>query len=67
MWAKKEWQSFLSRQLSGGAIRILPVLLEECDIPPILADIKYADLRKGYYEGFKEIYLALGGEMTTRP
>jgi hypothetical protein len=59
MWAKKEWQSFLSRQLSGGELRILPAVLEECEIPSILADIKYADFRESYYDGFKEIYKAL--------
>lgn len=59
MWAKKEWQSFLSRKLSGSELRILPALLEECDVPPLLADVKYADFRNGYYEGFKEIYKAL--------
>jgi hypothetical protein len=59
MWAKKEWQSFLSRQLSGGELRILPAVLEDCDIPSILADIKYADFRESYYDGFKQIYQAL--------
>jgi hypothetical protein len=68
MWAKKEWQSFLSRQLSQGELRILPALLEDCDIPPILADIKYADFRESYYDGFKDIYRALeagGGDAKT--
>jgi hypothetical protein len=59
MWAKKEWQSFLSRQLSGSNVRILPAILERCDVPSILADIKYADFTESYYSGFKEIYKAL--------
>ncbi|SNS95982.1 TIR domain-containing protein [Tardiphaga sp. OK246] len=59
MWALKEWQSFLARQLSGTDIKILPALLEKCDIPPILADIKYADFTKSYHDGYKEIYNAL--------
>ncbi|WP_027519683.1 toll/interleukin-1 receptor domain-containing protein [Bradyrhizobium sp. WSM1417] len=59
LWTKKEWQSFLSRQLSGSDLRILPALLEDCDVPEILADLKYADFREGYYDGFKEIYKAL--------
>jgi TIR domain len=46
MWAKKEWQSFLSRQLSGGQLKILPAVLEDCEIPSILADIKFADSSK---------------------
>jgi hypothetical protein len=59
LWTAKEWQSFLSRQLSQKTIKILPVLLEDCDVPTILADIKYADFREGYHEGFKQIYEAL--------
>ena len=59
LWTQKEWQSFLSRQLSEGTIRILPVLLEECELPAILADIKYADFRESYNEGFKQIYDSL--------
>jgi hypothetical protein len=59
MWAKKEWQSFLGRQLSGNELKILPAVLEDCDVPPILADIKYADFREGYYDGFKAIHAAL--------
>jgi len=58
-WTKKEWQSFLARQLSGSTLKILPVLLEDCLIPEIIADIKYADFREGYYDGFKQIYDAL--------
>jgi len=58
-WTRKEWQSFLARQLSGSAVKVLPVLLEDCAIPEIIADIKYADFREGYYEGFKQIYEAL--------
>lgn len=59
MWARKEWQSFLARQLSENTVRILPALLEDCKVPSILADIKYADFRGGYYDGFKQIYNAL--------
>jgi hypothetical protein len=59
LWTRKEWQPFLTRQLSGGSLRIFPALFEDCDIPAILSDIKYADFREGYYHGFKQIYEAL--------
>lgn len=48
LWTKKEWQAFLSRQLSGHKLKILPALLEDCAIPEILSDLKYADFRKDY-------------------
>jgi hypothetical protein len=46
-WVRKELSSALMRQLSQKAIKVLPVRLDDCTIPPILADIKYADARKG--------------------
>jgi hypothetical protein len=39
-WVRKELSSALMRQLSQNAIKVLPVRLDDCTIPPILADIK---------------------------
>lgn len=58
-WTTREWQSFLSRQLSGNNVTILPVLIEKCDIPPILSDIKYANFSDSYYSGLQELATAL--------
>jgi hypothetical protein len=55
-WATKEWQAFLARHLSEGSLKILPALLEECEIPSILADLKYADFTEGYQHGLKQIF-----------
>jgi hypothetical protein len=52
IWAQREWQSFLARQLRGDTITILPILLEKCQIPEIIADIKYADFSESYHDGF---------------
>lgn len=59
LWTRKEWQSFLGRQLSESPLKILPAVIEDCEIPTILSDIKYADFRQEYYEGFKQIYEAV--------
>jgi hypothetical protein len=59
IWARKEWHSFLARQLSGTSLRILPALLETCDIPAILADVKYADFTVDYHDGFIQVFNAL--------
>lgn len=58
-WMKKEWQSFLSRQLAGNSVTILPALVEKTPIPAILADLKYADFSKDYHDGLKELRSAL--------
>jgi len=59
IWTKKEWQSYLSRQLAGSAITILPVLIEKCEVPEILADLKYADFTESYHDGLRQLHAAL--------
>jgi hypothetical protein len=47
--------------LSGASVRILPVLLEDCDLPPLLSDIKFADFRTKYKEGLDQLLKSLAG------
>ena len=54
-WVKREWQSALSRRMATGAIRVLPVLIEDCSIPAIMHDVKYADFRESYNHGLEEL------------
>ena len=42
-WCKKELSSGLMRELDEKKVVVLPVLLEDCDIPLFLRDKKYAD------------------------
>lgn len=60
-WVVKEIGSSLMRQLDGGKTSILPVLLENCTIPPLLADLKYADFRHSFSEGLYELLAAIKG------
>lgn len=54
-WVVRELSSTLMRQLAQEGIRILPVLLEDCDIPPLLADIRYADFRTEFRNGLEDL------------
>ena len=58
-WVKREWSSVLARQLSKKDIGVLPAVIEDCSLPAILADIKYADFRHSYNSGLGEILAAL--------
>jgi hypothetical protein len=40
-------------------VKILPALLEDCEVPTILVDIKYADFRESYLDGFRQIHEAI--------
>ena len=47
-WAQKELQVAMHRQLSSsGGPRILPVLLEKAEVPPLLRDITWLDMTDG--------------------
>jgi len=47
-WAKQELQVALHRQVSGeGGAVILPVILEDADVPPLLRQYQWIDLRDG--------------------
>ena len=57
-WMGREWMSALARQLNGEPIKVLPALLAG-DPPPILADIKYADLATNWSKGVAQILTAI--------
>ena len=54
-WVKREMSASLMRQLGDRSIKLLPILREDCVIPPLLADIKYADFRADFDCGFANL------------
>ncbi len=47
-WAQKELNAAMSWQISGqGQAILLPILLDDVEIPPLLRDVVYLDLRDG--------------------
>jgi TIR domain len=58
-WVQKEFSAALMRQLSRESIKVLPLRLDDCTIPPILADIKYADARHDMALAIAELERAL--------
>jgi hypothetical protein len=44
-WCQEELHAAMHRQVTGKETVVLPVLLEDCDIPAFLWEKKYADLR----------------------
>jgi hypothetical protein len=56
-WVRREWMIAMLRQMSGerGA-RILPVLLEKADVPPLLRQFQWLDMRdKNYHIGIQKL------------
>ena len=64
-WVQKELSSALMLQLSRRSIAVLPVRLDDCAIPPILADIKYADARLAFEHAVEQIQQSLFSDAQT--
>lgn len=60
-WVREELNAALMTQVAKGGTFILPLLLEDCDIPPLLAHRKYADFRIDYSSALNEL-LSLWGK-----
>jgi len=58
-WVTKEVGASLMRQLANKNVTILPILIEHCDIPAILTDIKYADFTCSFDSGMSELIHAI--------
>lgn len=57
---KAELSAAWCRQMSSRKIVVLPILYQDCEIPFLLEDRKYADFRTSYDEGFMALCAALG-------
>jgi hypothetical protein len=54
-WVQREWQAKYNQEVSSGQVSVLPLLADDCDIPDLLKDKRYADFRCNYSEGLKTL------------
>lgn len=55
-WCQKELNSGLMRELqANNKLFVLPLLIEECDVPPFLQEKIYADFRKDFDTGLHKL------------
>src|SRR5947207_14471809 len=52
-WVKRELASALADEISTDRVRVLPLLLADCEVPPFLRDKLYADFRESYEAGLE--------------
>ncbi|RKY18091.1 MAG: hypothetical protein DRP63_02625 [Planctomycetota bacterium] len=58
-WVEKEWKSAYWREIERKKVVVLPALLSQCEIPPLLRTKRYADFTKGYAVGFAHLVQAI--------
>ena len=61
-WVRRELSAGLARQLSGQGVLVIPVILDDCEIPAMLAGTKYVDLRSNFEHAFRELADALAAQ-----
>jgi hypothetical protein len=58
-WVKEELNTATIRRIDDNDILILPILKEDCDIPTVLRQLRYADFRSDFDKGFEELLDAI--------
>lgn len=58
-WCKKELNGGLMRELTEKRVVVLPVLLDDCDIPLFLREKMYADFRTDFDDGLRSVLEAV--------
>lgn len=58
-WVAEELAAGHAATIEGRGVQILPVLKEECDVPPLLSHRKYADFRHDSESGMKALVEAI--------
>jgi formylglycine-generating enzyme required for sulfatase activity len=59
-WVEREWQSKFAAEIDTRSTIVLPLLAQDCDLPFLLRDKKYADFRQDYTTGLAELLKVVG-------
>lgn len=59
-WVQEELNSAVMKQVADGGTFILPLLLEDCDVPMLLAHRRRVDFRTNYDSGLAELLAVWG-------
>lgn len=54
-WVKKEWETMLWDEVNSNKVKIIPVKLDECELPKILQTKKYIDMSLDYQSGLFQL------------
>lgn len=54
-WCKKELKVGLMREIEERKVHVIPIIIDNCTIPPFLKDKLFADFRPGFDAGINEL------------
>jgi TIR domain len=64
-WVMEEYDAAFNLAMKKQSVVVLPILLEDCDIPLFLQGKKYADFRSNYNEGLYNLLCTLEPSKST--
>ncbi len=67
-WVKREVDIAMNQEINGKKVKVLPLLIEDCELPGFLIGKLYADFRreKLYQDGLSKLLHTLGQDITQR-
>ena len=54
-WVSRELGYALNKDLSDNDFTIIPVVIDDCEVPALIKDIRYADFREGFTCGINQV------------
>lgn len=58
-WVSRELNYSLLEEINNSKVKVLPVIIDNCNVPVFLRDKLYADFRNDYQSGFNAVVEAL--------
>jgi len=66
-WVEKEWKMKYWEEIERNETLVLPVLIKDCKIPPLLKTKKYADFRRKYSIGLVNLMSSISPVIKKAP
>jgi len=64
-WVKKELNSALVHEIERRKVKVMPIRLDEAQVPDSIIDKAYADFRGSYEDGFRRLLSAIKAREVT--
>jgi hypothetical protein len=65
-WVKKELSFAMTGEIEQRGVTVLPAVIADCEVPPLLSDKFHANFSLGYYYGLRQLFEALCPEFYVR-
>jgi len=64
-WVRRELSSVLSKAIESGQPKVIPILLDNTELPPLIADLKYIRYHNGSEKDRNDIIEAISGNKSS--